>query len=190
MQLHMPITERLVTAEEFAKIPNDEWHYELVEGRVVKVSPPGSRHGVLVNHIGALLLEHVRAHDLGVVMASGGFCIARGPDTVREPDVAFVRRDRVPESGIPDGYWPGPADLVIEIRSPGDRKGEIETKVADYLARGVRLVWVVDPKKQTIVAYRDGSSPKAHSSNDVLDAGDVVAAFSCTVRRMIDIGPF
>jgi hypothetical protein len=43
---------RLVTAEEFARIPDDDYHYELVEGRVVRLSPPGSRHGALATRVG------------------------------------------------------------------------------------------------------------------------------------------
>ena len=117
----MPAYERWVTAEEFSRIPNDDYHYELVEGRVVRVSPPGSRHAVLAMQIAALLHGYVMAHGLGRVMTPAGFTLARNPDTVREPDVAFVRQDHIPKTGVPDGYWPGPPDLAIEVRSSGDR---------------------------------------------------------------------
>jgi Uma2 family endonuclease len=187
MQRHiMPAYERLVTAEEFARIPNDDYHYELVEGRVVRVSPPGSRHGVLATEIAALLLHHVKARGLGAVMTTAGVKLAANPDTVREPDIAFVRQDRIPANGVPDGYWPGAPDLAVEIRSPGDRRAEITAKVADYLARGVRLVWVVDPKTKMVTAHAPQSSPITLGMDDVLDAGDVVPGFSCPVRRIFD----
>ncbi len=103
MQRHiMRAYERLVTAEEFARIPNDDYHYELVEGRVVRVSPPGSRHAVLATQIAAVLHGYVTAHRLGAVMTPAGFELARNPDTVREPDVAFVHNGRIPETGVPD----------------------------------------------------------------------------------------
>jgi Uma2 family endonuclease len=181
----MPAHERWVTAEEFSRIPNDDYHYELVEGRVVRVSPPGSRHAVLAMQIAAILHGYVMEHGLGRAMMPAGFTLARNPDTVREPDVAFVRQDRIPEAGIPDGYWPGPPDLTIEVRSPGDRPSEIRTKVDDYLARGVRLVWVVDPKK-TVTTYAPQSSPVTLGVDDVLDAGDVVPGFTCPVGRIFD----
>ena len=148
----MASRERLVTVEEYARIPDDDHRYELVEGRVVRMSPPGSRHAVLATQLASLLNRHVEERGLGVVMSSGGFHLATRPDTVREPDVAFVRADRIPSSGVPDGFWPGPADLAVEIRSPGDRRSEIAAKVNEYLARGVRLVWVVDPKARTITS--------------------------------------
>jgi Uma2 family endonuclease len=182
----MPRSEPLVTAEEFARIPNDDYHYELVEGRIVRVSPPGSRHGVLTTRLAMLLGQHVDSHGLGVVMTPAGFKLATNPDTVREPDVAFVRRDRIPGAGVPDGFWPGPPDLAVEIRSPGDRGSEILAKVHDYLARGVRLVWVVDPKKRTVSVHRPHSAPEAFGVGDVLDAGDVMADFICEIRRIFE----
>jgi Uma2 family endonuclease len=180
MQTH----ERLVTAEEFARIPNDDWHYELVEGRVIRVSPPGSRHAVLITHIATLLGQHATTNHLGAVMSVGGFKIAANPDTVREPDIAFVDQARIPATGVPDGYWPGPPDLAVEIKSPGDRPSEIRAKVSDYLARGVRLVWVVDPKALTVTAHRPESPPVVHGPDDALAAGDVLPGFSSLVRRL------
>jgi Uma2 family endonuclease len=100
--------ERLVTAEEFAQIPDDDHRYELVGGRVVRMSPPGSRHAVLATRVAVLLSHHIDQRGLGAVMTAGGFKLATNPDTVREPDVAFVRGERISGTGVPDGFWPGP----------------------------------------------------------------------------------
>ena len=186
MQHTMPARARLVTAEEFARIPDDDQHYELVEGRVVRMSPPGSRHGLLATRIAALLYQHVDAHRLGAVLTPAGFWMATDPDTVREPDVAFVRTERMPSTGIPDGFWPGPPDLAVEIRSPHDRLTTIRVKVRDYLARGVRVVWVIDPKKKTVTVHRGESEPVTLSMDDELDAGEVVPGFTCAVRRFFE----
>ena len=97
---------------------------------------------------------------------------------MREPDIAFVRQDRIPADGVPDGFWPGAPDLAVEVTSPGDRPSEIRAKVSDYLARGVRLVWVVDPKKKTVTTHNPLSTPVTLGVDDVLDAGDVVPGFS------------
>jgi len=182
----MPARERLVTAEEFARIPDDDQHYELVEGRVIRMSPPGSRHGVLATRIAALLHQHVDAHHLGAVLTPAGFWLASDPDTVREPDVAFVRGERIPSTGIPDGFWPGPPDLAVEIRSPSDRRATISGKVRDYLARGVRVVWVVDPKKQTVTIHRAESRAVTLGVDDEIDASGVVPGFTCAVRRFFE----
>ena len=186
MQHTMPARARLVTAEEFARIPDDDQHYELVEGRVVRMSPPGFRHGLLATRIAALLAQHVDAHRLGAVATPAGFWIATDPDTVREPDVAFVRAERMPSTGIPDGFWPGPPDLAVEIRSPGDRPAMIGAKVRDYLERGVLIVWVVDPKKKTVTVHRGESAPVTLGMDDELDAGEIVPGFTCAVRRFFE----
>ena len=173
--------ERPVTVEEFAKIPDDDHRYELVDGRVIRMSPPGSRHAVLATRLARLLDQHVEEQSLGVVMSSGGFHLASRPDTVREPDVAFVRAERIPSSGVPDGFWPGPADLAVEIRSPGDRRSEIAAKVNQYLARGVCLVWVVDPKTRTVTVHRPDRRRSSSKRNATLDGGTVVPGFSCSL---------
>ena len=148
------------------------------------MSPPGSRHAVLATMIASLLHHHVATHRLGVVMTSGGVKLAANPDTVREPDIAFVRQDRIPATGVPDGFWPGAPDLAVEIRSPGDRLSELRAKVGDYLARGVRLVWVVDPKKRTVTTHGAQSPPVTLGVDDILDGGDVVPGFICPVNRI------
>ncbi len=182
----MPHPERLVTAEEFARIPDDDHRYELVEGRVIRMSPPGSRHAVLTTRFAVLLSQHVDTFGLGVVLTSGGFKLATDPDTVREPDVAFVRQQRIPETGIPNSFWPGPADLAVEIRSPGDRRSDAAAKVTDYLRRGVGLIWVVDPKKRTVTVHRAGMPSTTLGIGDTLDAGDTMPGFLCPVRRIFD----
>lgn len=175
---------RLVSAEEFARIPDDDHRYELVEGRVVRMSPPGARHAVLVTGIASLLKQHADAHGLGVVMSSGGFTIDRGPDTVREPDVAFVSQVRIPGTGVPETFWEGAPDLAVEVVSPSDRRLAVIRKVDQYLARGVRLVWVVDPRLMNVTVYRAGQPAVTLAFDDTLDAGDVMPGFACEVRRL------
>lgn len=177
---------QLVTAEEFAQIPDDNYRYELVEGRVIRMSLPGGLHGALAIRLAVLLEHHVRAHNLGVVMGEAGFHLARNPDTVRGPDLSFIRRERIDPTGLPEGFWSGAPDLAVEIRSPGDRRGEIWRKVDDYLTRGVRLVWVVEPRKKTVTSYRRLSPPITSGIDDTLAADDVVPGFACTVREIFE----
>lgn len=188
MQRHsfMSASTQLVTAEEFAQIPRDGYKYELVEGRIVRMSPAGIRHGMLVGRILLLLSPPVEAGGFGVVLTPSGFKLASNPDTVREPDVSFIRRERIPPSGLPDAYWSGPPDLAIEVRSPGDRPSLIREKIEDYLTRGVTLIWLVDPKEQTVTAYRRLSPPVVHGTDDTLSGEDLVPGFTCPVRKIFE----
>ncbi|HEX8353452.1 MAG TPA: Uma2 family endonuclease, partial [Pyrinomonadaceae bacterium] len=117
----MTTTLQRSTASELFVMPHDGSRYELVKGELRKMSPSGSEHGAIIINISVLLAQHVKSKKLGVCFgAETGFKIAADPDTVRAPDVAFVRRERIPESGIPKKFWPGAPDLAVEVLSPGD----------------------------------------------------------------------
>jgi Uma2 family endonuclease len=184
----MPVSPSLLTAEEFAAIPDDEYRYELVAGRIVRMSPPGCRHGALATRIAALLNHHVVSNGLGVVLTPSGFKLASHPDTVREPDVAFVRRERTPPGGIPESFWPGPPDLAVEIVSPGDRRADVLRKVDEYLMHGAAVVWVVETRQQSVTVYRRLSPPVRHGVDDALDAADILPGFTCEVGEIFRDG--
>ena len=112
---------QLVTAEELARLPDDGYRYELVEGRLVRMSPVNFDHGRIVLRIGFLLSRHLEQHPVGVVGAAIGFKLAADPDTVRGPDIAFVRNERVPSSTGRRGVVKGPPDMAIEVLSPDAR---------------------------------------------------------------------
>ncbi len=175
---------RLVTADEFERFPDDDFRYELVQGRVVKMSPPGFRHGALAIRLGSLLTRHVDANDLGVVVTETGFKLAADPDTVRGPDVAFVRRERIVGQALPKGFWPGPPDLAVEIVSPTDSRADVEALAREYLAHGVLLVLVVDPDAKSITRYRPLTPPATVGIDGAIDAGDVVPGFICPLRAI------
>ena len=179
----MPHANRLLTAEEFGDLDlEDGYRYELVDGRVERVSPAKWRHGQIATRILFALEAHARAHHLGETVIPTGFTLSRQPDTVREPDVAFIRSDCIPTEGLPDAFWPGAPDLAVEVLSSSDRRGRIQRKLDDYLSRGVTLVWVVDPKKQTVTAYRRLSPPVVSGLDDTLEAPDLLPGFSVAVR--------
>src|SRR6266700_2318991 len=151
---------RAITAEELFRMPDDGYKYELVAGRLRKMSPPGSLHGVVGMRLAIALGAYVEQHELGVLFAADtGFKLASNPDTVRGPDVAFVARERIPAGGIPTGYWPGAPDLAVEVMSPTDRRSEIDEKIDEYLRSGVRMIWFVEPLARRATVHRPGTQP-------------------------------
>jgi Uma2 family endonuclease len=181
----MSTTLQQVTADELFAKPKDGFRYELVKGELRKMSPAGSEHGAIIVNITFLIVQHVKANKLGVCFgAATGFKIASDPDTVRAPDVAFVRRERIPESGIPKKFWPGVPDLAVEVLSLGDSLEEVEEKVEDWLSAGTRAVWVVSPKRRGVTVYRSMTDVTRLSEADELDGGDVVPSFRCKVSEI------
>jgi Uma2 family endonuclease len=173
----------LMTAEELERMPDDGQFYELVRGRLVRVSPSSSISSIVSASVLAFVAAFVRQHKLGIVGdAQWGLKLASNPDTVRAPDVAFVRAERIPPEGIPRGFFPGAPDLAVEVRSPSDSTAEILRKVADYLAAGTRLVWVLDPTPRTATIYRPIGEPTVLGEDGVLDGEDVLPGFTLPLR--------
>ena len=181
----MAVTHRPVTAQELLEIPGDGLRRELVRGEVRQMTSAGFQHGRITHEVAESLGRHVRANDLGLVVAAAtGFEIAGDPDTVRAPDVAFVSRERVETAGETTGYWPGAPDLTVEVISPNDRFAEVEEKIADWLGAGTRMVLVINPRGRTVTVRLPEREVRILSDEEVLDGGDVVSGWALPVSEL------
>jgi Uma2 family endonuclease len=181
----MPGTDRLVTAEEFARMPSAE-RFELVQGRLVPMSPVNTDHGRVVAQIAYLLKAHLKNRPTGIAVVETGFTLSSDPDTVRGPDVAFLRQERAPAPGTP-GFPRIAPDAVFEVLSPDDRPGEVRGKIAEYLASGVLLAVIVDPEGRSVVLHRPGAqSDTRRNGGDVLDLADAIPGFTCRVSEIFE----
>jgi Uma2 family endonuclease len=177
-----------ITAEDLERIGLAGKVVELVRGRLVVREPPGSSHGIIAMNLGYLLSDFVRKHGRGVVFAQDtGFKIAANPDTVRAPDVAFLRRDRL-EVIRPSGYAAVAPDLLAEVLSPDDRPADVLSKVADWLAAGTGVVWVIDPDRREARIYRRDGSLDLIPAEGALGGEDVLPGFSVPLEEVLRIG--
>jgi len=177
-------TPTLLTAEELLVMNLPDKRTEIVRGRLIVREPPGLRHGVVAMEIAFRIASVVKAQNLGVVVAAEtGFTLFRNPDTVRAPDVGFIRADRVPKP-LTKGYSTVMPDLAVEVLSPDDRAGEVLEKVADWLKAGCRLVWVVDPERRVARVYRADGSESLLGTHDSLDGEDVLPDFVCLLGEV------
>jgi Uma2 family endonuclease len=184
-EVTMRTTPTLVTADELFTMPDDGFRYELIKGELRRMPPAGSEHGAISINIAVVVGQFVKAHGLGVVFgADTGFKIASDPDTVHAPDLAFVRRERIPEAGIPQGYWPGAPDLAVEVVSPSDTYTEVEEKVSDWLNAGMRLVLVLNPRRRTVTVSTSPTDVVRLTEADTLNGGDVLPGFTCRVADL------
>ena len=178
----------LVTAEEFLRMPDEAgYSHELVQGRLIKMPKPSALHGFVNWRLERALVRYVDEHELGIASAADmGFMLTKDPDTVRAPDVWFIRRERIPPGGPPDFFWPGAPDLAIEVRSKTDRWPDILEKVDEYLRFGTQMVWVIDPKRLEAIVFRPGTEPITLTRADELDGGDIVPGFRFPVGRLFE----
>lgn len=183
----MSTTRTLMTAEELFAMPDDGMRHELVRGELRTMTPAGGEHGVVVGNLTSLVGPFVRTHGYGKIFgAETGFLLAVDPDTLRAPDFAFIRRERIPASGIPSSYVDTVPDLVAEVISPSDRYAEVEEKVLEWLAAGVEIVWVLNPRTRTVTVHSRSEGVKLLSAGDELIGGSVLPGFSCRVAELFD----
>jgi Uma2 family endonuclease len=181
------VAEKLLTVEEFEKLPETFTKRELVRGRVIETMPPGGEHGSIAGNILFLLREWLRQKHLkGYVAVESGYVLARNPDTTRGPDVSYVRVERIPETGIPKGFWQLAPDLAVEVVSPGETADEIRDKVHDFLAAGTALVWVVYPRTKEVIAHTPDGLARTFDAEDKLEF-DLLPGFSCTVAELFEV---
>lgn len=176
------VTTKLWTIDEVAQLPDDGFRYALIRGELFRMSPPLVRHGMVANTVGRLIGNFVADHDLGLVSNQSGFVLGRDPDILLEPDVAFVRRARVPMNL--DSYPEIPPDLVVEVASPSQSGPSIEEKTRLYLEAGVPLVWVVNPAWRTVRVHRANGSRQLLTENDILDGEDIRPGLRLPVAQL------
>lgn len=172
---------QLMTAEEFARRPQpaDGSKEELVRGEIEIIPPPKTRHGYVQGKVYWLLQNFVHQKGLGWVILESGVILDRDPDTVRGPDVFYFSKKRLPE--LPSDYAELPPDLAVEVLSPDDRPGKVRDKVSQYLASGVKLVWLVDPQSRTATVYAGKLPGKKLGESDTIDGGRVLPSFTARV---------
>lgn len=177
--------ERLLTGEELF-LKGDTGPCELVDGRVVPMSPTGWQHGRIEIRLGMALERFVQQCQLGwVVVGEVGIYIRRNPDTVRGADVAFLSKDRTPE-GPPAGFLTVAPEVVIEIVSPTDRRQDLQEKIEDYFAADVDQVWVVEPATRSFQVFDSPADMRKFTEEDHFEAEGALKGFSLRISDLFE----
>ncbi len=180
------ITQPLLTIDEFYQRHGDELGVDLVRGQVVRSAMPGARHGLVCINAGAIVRDFVRTHRLGRVMSNDTF-IRTAPESVRGADVCFVSYSRLPATApLPEGVLEFPPDLVIEVRSPSDMWSDALSKMLDYLAVGVTVVVILDPKTDSASVFRQDDRQTIFEKDETLTIPDVLPGFSVPVAQFFE----
>jgi Uma2 family endonuclease len=178
------VATKQITVDEFETMPR-EGNWELIDGELFEVSPAGNRSGWISGRLFSRIEQFVRAHDLGWAFPpETGFILFGDRATVRSPDAAFVRSERMPE--LTDHFAAVAPDLAVEVLSPADRMADALSKVAMYLEAAVQLVWLVDPKERTVIVFRPDVSPKSRGSDDTLEGGDLLPGLTIPLAEIFE----
>jgi len=137
-----------LSALDLARLADDGWTYELVEGRLVRMPLAGTQHGGISMSLGAPLAVFVRQRHLGRVFAAEtGFLLSRpgDPETVLGADVAFVGAQRLPATPPEQAFWRVTPDLIAETASPGQFRPEVAAKIGLRLYK-IGMPWPLEPQ--------------------------------------------
>lgn len=175
-------TQPLVTIEQLGEPPYSQRSCELVDGRVVDVSPAYAGHGRTAGIVHRKFVLWADQVDAGEVLsAETGFILRRNPDTVRAPDVAFVRKGRpMPKRA----FIQGAPDVAVEVLSRDVSVREVNRKVRDYLEAGAAQVWIIDDEDRTLTVHSTGGHGVTYGEDDTLDGGDVLPGFRLEISTL------
>ncbi len=174
-----PPKEELITGDDLLAM-GDIGPCELIDGRIIHMTPTGGEHGAIEFNLGSELRSFVRQHNLGWVMGGEiGIYIRRRPDTVRGADIVFVSLQRLfrPTKGFL-GVAP---ELVVEIMSPDDRWQAMREKLADYFSIGVERVWVVEPQTRKVLVFSSTTQVTELDEDDTLRGEGALEGFAIRV---------
>jgi Uma2 family endonuclease len=175
----------ITTAEQLLKA-GDIGRCELVRGELIMMSPSGYPHGRLTARLAMLIGIFVEKNKIGEALgAETGFVLERDPDTVRAPDVAFVRASRAKQAPA-RGFFHGAPDLAVEVLSPDDTASEVLSKTQEWLEAGTVAVWLVDPAKRTIAIHRSDEPVRVFGEDSEMIAGEPLPGFRMPVREVFN----
>jgi Uma2 family endonuclease len=170
-----------MTEENFRQLchANPETKLELTKtGELVIMPPTGGSTGNRNIKLSARLQRWTEEERSGIAFDSSTmFQLPSG--AFRSPDAAWISLDRwnalTPEQQ--DSFPPICPDFVVELRSPSDNLSQLQEKMREYLANGIRLGWLIDPQNQRIEIYQPGRERDILNRPDYISGQEVLPGF-------------
>jgi Uma2 family endonuclease len=187
VQTGMPLQEFVARYEEAP--------FELIEGTSLPVSPSAYGPTRIANRLARWINEYAESRGLGEAFVEAVFILTMPEDKnwvkgSRVPDVLFVGADKLAAYYANNPTWETDPlmlvpDLVVEVISPTDNFTKVKHKVATYLNDGVRLIWVIDPERRTVlIPSSEGAAYRVLSEEETLTGDDVLPGFSLDVAKL------
>jgi Uma2 family endonuclease len=167
------INQRQFTVADLAVLPADlptgAVRYELDDGRLLCLPPHDDPHGAVSSNLVAIFVLQAVEPGLGKARCGGvGVILGRRPDRVVGADLLFVGNGSLPIRLSAEDYLETIPDIAVEVVSKNDTRPYVQRKVDDYLAAGVKEVWVAWPAERTIVVHRSEAEPVTYGEEQEL----------------------
>jgi Uma2 family endonuclease len=158
--------------------------YELVDGTLVEKAM-GLSESMIALLVSRRIGNFAEEHDLGIPAgADGTVRLLKG--LVRAPDVSFFCWDKLPGRVLPTEPIPDLfPDLAVEVLSEANTPEEMERKLREYFLAGVRLVWIIDPRRRLAEVYTSPDAPAATlDETQSLNGGNVLPGFTLPLAEL------
>ena len=178
------------TQFEDVELVKDDRLYELVDGELVEKQMSDIAHTVAF-HLDDEIKAWARPTKAGQSHVETPFqCFPNRPGVVRRPDVAFISATRLAGYQLGNPHFRLVPELAVEVVSPNDIWYDVNTKIGEYHAAGVALVWLLSPDIRQVQVHPNGGKPRLLTADDDLDGGDVLPGFSVRVGDLFpDLPP-
>jgi Uma2 family endonuclease len=181
------LTKSAELIQELANVP-EHGKAEIINGKVVRMSPTGGRPGRAGGAIYASLLLHEQANGGGYALPDNvGFIVDLPNRGSFSPNPAWYTGPT-----IDMGFVEGAPAFAVEVRSENDygpaAEREIAAKIADYFTAGTAVVWDVDLLSEDIVRKYSAVSPTTPTifrRGDMADAEPAVQGWRLTVDKLL-----
>lgn len=159
--------------------------YELSHGQLIVTPSPSLRHNTIRDRLSFSILGFPGIETIGAVCS--GTDMILDVDTVRRPDVAIIRADRLQGIDLDEAPMPLAPDLAVEIVSREDRAEDLMEKISQYLQGGVRAVWVLYPRQRVAYRYspdRPEAEVRTEQSHDVFSEPTLLPEFTLPLNEL------
>ncbi len=189
---------RPVTASEDAPLPCSAREFERLaaqypdlrmemsaEGDITLMAPAHSETGRSNFNLAVQLGQWIKQGGGGIGFdSSTGFTMPSG--AVISPDIAWVEASRW-QTLSPDahkGFVALVPDFVIELRSPSDRLSTLQKKMRHYLASGIKLGWLLDPRLMRVEVYLPGQAVQVLLDPKTVSADPLLPGFALDLSEI------
>src|ERR1017187_2533402 len=180
-------TQTLLTIEQYAALEEPVGtRYELSGGDLIVTPSANYFHNDIRDRFNARLRAFMETSACGNVISE--MDMALGAETVRRPDLAFIRKGRLEGIDLERVPLPIAPDIAIEIVSKNDRADDLNLKVSQYLQAGVQAVWLFYPRTQLAYRYVLGKlDPEVRSAQagDRFEEPELLSGFSLLISEIL-----